>query len=127
MERIPEVWLRIRVDGDGIAGSASASRESDSHHHTHGDQPRNNRVAEPPFAAMHVLAPASKFYADVSRIICSVVVIPFITLSHASMRSVSIPSSTAPSRISAAPRHNSIAILCQLQRSLDGRWYNPGT
>jgi len=41
--------------------------------------------------------------ADVSRIICSVVVIPFITLSQASMRNVSMPSSIAASRISAAP------------------------
>ncbi len=42
-------------------------------------------------------------YALVSRIICSIVVMPFITFSHASIRSVSMPSAMAVSLISVAP------------------------
>jgi hypothetical protein len=55
------------------------------------------------FRRSRLRTPPNPVYADVSRIICSVVVMPFMTLSHASIRSVSMPSSIAASRISVAP------------------------
>jgi len=60
------------------------------------------------------LARLARYCAPVSRITCSSVVMPLRTLSQPSMRRVSIPSSIAPSRISAAPT------FCRIRRRRRG-------